>query len=68
MDGSLSFPLLQEVATESEILSEENPPIGGIISELASHPLVSEKDPEVRKEAMPHIIKIAACSATISCR
>jgi hypothetical protein len=36
----------------SEILKDEKLPIGNIVSEGASRPLISEKSPEVRKEAI----------------
>jgi hypothetical protein len=36
----------------SEILRDEKPAIASILSETASRPLISEKSPEVRKEAM----------------
>jgi len=31
--------------------------MGGILSERASRPLISEKSPEVRKEAIQQIVK-----------
>ena len=53
------LPWVGELISKSEILSEEKPPIGGILSEGASSPLISEKDPNVRKEAMQHIVTLA---------
>ena len=53
------IPLIDELTAESEILLEENPPLGGIVSEKASRPLFSEKDPEVKKEAMQQIVTLA---------
>jgi len=40
-------------------LSEEKPPIGGILSEGASRPLLSEKDEKVKEMVMGKIIKKA---------
>jgi hypothetical protein len=36
----------------SEILKDENLPMGNIVSERASRPLISEKSPEVRKDVI----------------
>lgn len=36
----------------SEILKDENLPIGNIVSEGASRPLIFEKSPEARKEVI----------------
>jgi hypothetical protein len=52
-------PLIQMVVEKSEILSEEKPPMGGILSERASRPLISEEDPEIAKMAAEKIVKIA---------
>jgi len=40
-------------------LSEEKPPIGGILSESASSPLISEEDPEIAKMATEKNVKRA---------
>lgn len=40
---------------KSEILKDENLPIGNIVSEGASSSLISEKSPEVRKETVQQI-------------
>ena len=40
-------------------MSEEKPPIGGILSEGASRPLLSEKDEKVKEMVMGKIIKKA---------
>ena len=53
------LPLVEELTTKSEILLDKNMPIVNIVSETASRSLVSEKDPEVRKEAMRRIVKLA---------
>jgi hypothetical protein len=37
---------------KSEILCGESGPIGPVLTEGASRPLISEKSPEVRKEAI----------------
>jgi len=52
-------PLIAKLIAESEILSEEKPPIGGILSERASRPLLSEKDEKVKEMVMGKIIKKA---------
>lgn len=44
---------------KSEILKDENLPIGNIVSEGASSPLISEKSPKVRKETVQHIVNSA---------
>jgi len=48
---------LEKGVAHSEILQCEKLPMGAIISERASRPLVSEKSPEVRKEAIQQIVK-----------
>jgi len=40
-------------------LSEEKPPIGGILSESASSPLISEEDPGIAKMATEKNVKRA---------
>ncbi len=50
--------LEQEVA-KSEILAPEKPPMGSIITERASRPLISEHRPEIRREAIQQIVKAA---------
>ena len=45
--------------TKSEILRDEKLPIGNVVSEGASRPLISEKSPEVRKEVIQQIVKSA---------
>ena len=52
-------PLLEELSAESEILNSGNTAIALELSETASRPLISEKDPEVRKEAMQQIVTLA---------
>ena len=44
---------------KSEILSEEKPPMGGILSERASRPLISEDDQNVVDEVSEKIAKRA---------
>ena len=51
--------LLEELSAESEILNSGSGTIVPLLSENAFFPLVSEKDPEVRKEAMRRIVKLA---------
>jgi len=43
--------------SQSEILKDEKLPMGNIVSERASRPLISEKSPEVRKEVMQQKVK-----------
>jgi hypothetical protein len=51
-----SDPIVTKVVTtKSEILKDENLPMGNIVSERASRPLISEKSPEVRKETVQQI-------------
>jgi protein gp37 len=50
--------LSKEVA-QSEILAPEKPAIAQILTETASRPLISEKNPIVREKAIKHIVKIA---------
>ena len=50
---------LEREVTNSEILKDEKLPIGNIVSEGASRPLISEKSPEVRKEAIHQIVRVA---------
>ncbi len=45
--------------TKSEILKDEKLPMGNVVSEGASRPLISEKSPEVRKEVIQQIVKSA---------
>ena len=52
-------PLIQMLVDKSEILSEEKPLIGGIISEGASQVLVSEDDQKVIEEVSEKIVKRA---------
>jgi len=44
---------------ESEILNDESRPIGPILSEGASRPLIQERDPEIREMATQQIVKRA---------
>ena len=53
------LPLLEELAAESEILNDGSRAIAPELSEGASRPLVSEKDPEIRHRAMKQIVKVA---------
>lgn len=50
---------LEEELAKSEIFQGENGPMGPVISERASRPLISETDPEVRYEAIHQIVKAA---------
>ena len=50
---------LEREVTKSEILRDEKLPIGNVVSEGASRPLISEKSPEVRKEVIQQIVKSA---------
>ena len=50
---------LEKEVAQSEILRDEKLPMGNIVSERASRPLISEKSPEVRKEAIHQIVKSA---------
>lgn len=50
---------LEPEISKSEILVEENLPIGNILSEGASRPLISERDPNVRHEVYKQIVKSA---------
>jgi len=50
---------LEKIVAQSEILKHDNTPTVGIITERASSPLISEKDPEIRKEALEQIVKVA---------
>ena len=52
-------PLIQMLVDKSEILSEEKPLIGGIISEGASQVLVSEDDQNTVDEVSEKIVKRA---------
>lgn len=51
------IPILEKEVSKSDILNQENAPIGGIIAENASRPLFLEKSPEVRKEVIQQIVK-----------
>jgi ParB family transcriptional regulator, chromosome partitioning protein len=54
--------MIAELAPEiakSEILNTENTPMGTILTERSSRPLISEKDPETRQEAIKQIVKVA---------
>ena len=53
------WPELEAEIAKSEILEPENCPIGQILSETASRPLVSIKDPKTRSEVMTQIVKVA---------
>lgn len=53
------IPILEQEVSKSEVLSPENPAMADIVSERASRPLISEKSPEVRKEAIQQIVKSA---------
>ena len=50
---------LEEGLAKSEILKDAERPMGPVISERASRPLISEADPEVRYEAIHQIVKVA---------
>jgi hypothetical protein len=52
-------PLLDKLSAESEILNNGSTAIALELSETASRPLVSEKDPEVQREAMQQIVTLA---------
>ena len=54
-DISINHPVIE--LSESEILKDENLPIGNIVSEGASRPLISEKSPGVREEAIKQKVK-----------
>ena len=51
------LPLLEEAATKSDILNDGKKTMVPELSERASRPLISEKSPEVRKEAIQQIVK-----------
>lgn len=51
--------LLKTEVSKSEILDTENTPIGAILTEGASRPLVSEESPKVKREAVKQIVKLA---------
>jgi len=53
------IPLLEDVSTESEILNDASRTIVPELSEGASRPLIQEKSPEVRREVMEQIVKVA---------
>ncbi len=53
------LPLLEELAAESEILNDGPRAMAPELSERASRPLIYEKDPEVRQEAIKQIVKVA---------
>jgi len=53
------IPLIKNEAAKSEILNLENTPIGGIVSEGALRPLMSEHDPEIRGKIAGKIVKKA---------
>lgn len=53
------IPLIKKAAAKSEILNLENTPIGGIVSEGALRPLMSEHDPEIRDKIADKIIERA---------
>jgi hypothetical protein len=53
------LPLLEELAAESEILNDGSTAIAPELSETASRPLISEKDPEIRQKSMEQIVKKA---------
>lgn len=52
----MALPERGKEVVRSEILASENLPIGAIITEGASRPLVSEKSPEVRQDAIQQIV------------
>ena len=53
------LPLLEELAAESEILNDGSRAIAPELSEGASRPLISEKDPQIQHEAAKQIVKLA---------
>jgi hypothetical protein len=52
-------PLLDKLSAESEILNNGSTAKAKVLTERASRPLVSEKDPEVQREAMQQIVTLA---------
>jgi protein gp37 len=50
---------LEKEVAKSEILALEKPAFAQIITERASRPLICERDPLVRKEALKQIVRIA---------
>ena len=53
------IPILEKEVSKSEVLAPEKPAMAEIVSERACRPLISEKSPEVRKEAIQQIVKAA---------
>ncbi len=53
------LPVVVNKASESEILSSNSETMGSIITERASRPLISLKNPEIRQKAIQQIVKIA---------
>jgi hypothetical protein len=54
-----TMPELEAELAKSEILSQENIPIGTVLSEGASRAVISEKVPEVRHQIVEQVVKIA---------
>jgi hypothetical protein len=53
------LPLLEELAAESEILNNGSTAMAPELTERASRPLISEKDPQIRHKVMEQIVKVA---------
>jgi predicted transcriptional regulator len=53
------MPLLEREIAESEILEPEKNAIACVLTEGASRPLLSEKDPDVVKAAIKQIVKVS---------
>jgi hypothetical protein len=53
------LPYFKEMTANSEILSDPSEPMGAIITERASRPLISLKDSEIRQKAIQQIVQIA---------
>jgi|GEM_PF-4328481 len=51
------IPLLRDEVAKSEILNQENTPIGGILTENASRPLVRVESPDTRQKVVEQIVK-----------
>lgn len=50
---------LEKEVAQSEILAFEKPAMAQILTERASRPLISERNPEIRTEAIKQIVKAA---------
>jgi protein gp37 len=53
------MPALEDEIAKSEILTPEKIPIGNMVSEAASRPLIQEKNPVVREKVIEKVVKLA---------